>query len=232
MSEMITIYHGSRMIIREPVLGMGNPNNDYGLGFYCTREIELAKEWACGEESGGFANQYDLDLSGLSVMKLTGDNYNILNWIALLVNNRRFRLSNDIAAEGKNYLLSEFLPDISSFDVITGYRADDSYFSFANAFLNNALSLEQLSKAMRLGKLGEQTVLVSQKAFEQLRFIRSEPADRETYYPLRSTRDREAREAFKKERSTQRTLDAVYILDIMRGAWRNGDARIPRNLPE
>ncbi|MBR2627880.1 MAG: DUF3990 domain-containing protein, partial [Peptococcaceae bacterium] len=37
-----------------------------------------------------------------------------------------------------------------------GYRADDSYFSFANAFLNNTLSLRQLEKAMMLGKHGEQ----------------------------------------------------------------------------
>ena len=232
MNQIITIYHGSRMDIRKPVFGMGNPNNDYGLGFYCTREIDLAKEWACGEESGGFANQYDFDLSGLSVMALSGEKYHILNWLALLVDNRRFRLSNDVAAEGKDYLTSVFLPDIIHCDVITGHRADDSYFAFANAFLNSVLSLEQLSAAMHLGKLGEQTVLKSRKAFEQLHYVRSELADRETYYPLRSIRDREAREAFKKERSIQRTLDAVYILDIMRGGWQNGDSRIPRNLPE
>jgi len=59
MNQTITIYHGSRMVIRKPAFGMGNPNNDYGLGFYCAREIELAKEWACGEECGGFANQME-----------------------------------------------------------------------------------------------------------------------------------------------------------------------------
>ena len=39
--------------------------------------------------------------------------------------------------------------------MVIGYRADDSYFSFARAFVNNEISLEQLSYAMRLGKLGE-----------------------------------------------------------------------------
>ena len=232
MSHIITIYHGSRMVVRTPVYGLGNPNNDYGLGFYCTREIELAKEWACGEESSGYANQYELDLSDLSVMALSFNHYHILNWLALLVDNRRFRLSNDIAIEGKNYLTSVFLPDIDGYDVITGYRADDSYFAFASAFLNGALSLEQLSIAMRLGKLGEQTVVKSKKAFQQLRYMCSEPAEREIYYPLRSTRDSEAREAFRKERTAQRILEAVYLLDIMRGGWQNGDSRIPRNLPE
>ena len=232
MSQKITLYHGSRMIIEKPTFGAGNSNNDYGVGFYCTRELELAKEWACGEESSGFANQYELDLSGLSVMELSGENYHILNWIALLLNNRQFRISNDVAAEGQRYLAAHFLPDISGFDIITGYRADDSYFSFANAFLNSTLSLEQLSKAMRLGKLGEQTVLKSKCAFEQLNFIRGDIAEREVYYPKRSKRDREARESYKTERGMQNPLDAVYILDIMRGGWQNDDSRIPRNISE
>lgn len=37
----------------------------------------------------------------------------------------------------------------------------DSYFSFAEDFLNNAISVSKLSKAMKLGNLGEQIVLKS-----------------------------------------------------------------------
>ena len=72
MPQKTTIYHGSRSVIKKPVFGEGNPRNDYGLGFYCTQEIGLAKEWACTEESSGYANQYELDLAGLSVMHLSG----------------------------------------------------------------------------------------------------------------------------------------------------------------
>jgi hypothetical protein len=91
------------MIIKKPVFGTGNPRNDYGLGFYCTREIELAKEWACTDENSGFVNCYELDIDGLSVLHLSGAGYNILNWIAILLNNRSFRISNDVAADGKLY---------------------------------------------------------------------------------------------------------------------------------
>ncbi|HBN86172.1 MAG TPA: hypothetical protein DDZ89_20300, partial [Clostridiales bacterium] len=176
MSKKIMIYYGSARIIKEPIYGEGNPRNDYGLGFYCTREMELAKEWACTEENSGYANQYELDTAGLAVMHLSGADYNILNWIAMLLNNRSFRISNVVAAEGKKYLLDNFLPDVQNIDVIVGYRANDSYFSFANAFLNNTLSLTQLQKAMYLGKLGEQTVLKSKTAFEHISFVRSEIA--------------------------------------------------------
>ena len=52
-----------------------------------------------------------------------------------------------------------FLLDISEYDVIIGYRADDSYFSFAQDFVAGVISLQKLSEAMQLGKLGEQIVL-------------------------------------------------------------------------
>ena len=231
MLQKLTIYHGSQLIINKPVFGEGNPRNDYGLGFYCTQEIDLAKEWACTEESSGYANQYELDLTDLSVMRLSGADYNILNWLAVLLDNRTFRISNDIAAEGKAYLLNRFLPDVEAFDIIVGYRANDSYFSFANAFLNNTLSLAQLEEAMHLGELGEQTVLKSRKSFEHIRFIRSEAAAREIFYQMKSARDWEARLAYRRERGRQRAADSVYLMDILRGEWGNDDVRIRRNIP-
>jgi hypothetical protein len=218
------------MIIQKPIFGEGNPRNDYGLGFYCTQEIELAKEWACTEENSGYANEYRLDLSGLSVLRLSGADYNILNWLAVLINNRSFRISNDIAADGKAYLLERFLLDTGDYDVIIGYRANDSYFSFANAFLNNTLSLAQLEMAMYLGRLGEQTVIKSKKAFERIQFTRSEPADRETYYPMKSARDKEARSSYKEERRREIATDATYLIDILRGRWENDDTRLRRNI--
>ena len=39
------LYHGSKDIIEKPIYGQGKKYNDYGLGFYCTDNIELAKEW-------------------------------------------------------------------------------------------------------------------------------------------------------------------------------------------
>ena len=69
------------------------------------------------------------------------------------------------------YLLSFFLPDISKYDFLIGYRADDSYFSFAQDFVAGAISYRQLGEAMRLGKLGEQIVLMSKRAFERIKYI-------------------------------------------------------------
>ena len=151
--DKVTIYHGSSKMIEKPAYGIGNPNNDYGLGFYCTESIELAKEWACSNETDGYANQYTLELDGLSVLFLTGGQYSILNWVFVLLENRKFRISSAIARQAKEYIFENFAIDYRHYDIIKGYRADDSYFSFANAFLNNTISILQLEKAMVLGKL-------------------------------------------------------------------------------
>ncbi|MBE6802700.1 MAG: DUF3990 domain-containing protein [Ruminococcaceae bacterium] len=228
MANKIIVYHGSSKIIEKPVFGVGNPNNDYGLGFYCTENIELAKEWACSAETDGYANKYELDLADLSVLSLTNGDFNILNWLFVLLENRKFRISGDIAKQAKEYIFENFAIDYKSYDIIKGYRADDSYFSFANAFLNNTISLSQLEKAMVLGKLGEQVVALSEKAFNSFSFIESSPAPKEIYLPKKLARDTEAREEFKKEKTKGSILTEKYVLDIIREGWENDDDRLQR----
>ena len=226
--DKVTIYHGSPKIIEMPTYGMGNPNNDYGLGFYCTESIELAKEWACSNETDGYANQYTLDMKGLSVLSLTSGQYSILNWLFVLLENRKFRISSDIAKQSKEYIFKNFAIDYRHYDVIKGYRADDSYFSFANAFLNNTISISQLEKAMVLGKLGEQVVVMSERAFDAICFINATPAPKEIYLPKKLARDTAAREAFKNEREKGSVFTEKYVLDIIREGWKNDDPRLQR----
>lgn len=228
MSYKIIVYHGSSKIIEQPVYGMGNPNNDYGLGFYCTENSELAKEWACAAETDGYANQYVLDMTDLSVLSLTNGDYNILNWLFVLLENRKFRIGSDIAQQAKDYIFENFAIDYKNYDIIKGYRADDSYFSFASAFLNNTISVSQLERAMVLGKLGEQVVAVSEKAIHALSFEKALPAPKELYLPKKLARDTAAREDFRKEKSKGSVLTEKYILDIIREGWKNDDDRLQR----
>ena len=46
------LYHGSNHIIDKPLYGAGKKYNDYGIGFYCTENIELAKRMVCIRQSG------------------------------------------------------------------------------------------------------------------------------------------------------------------------------------
>lgn len=224
MSKRI-LYHGSPEIIRVPVFGKGKSYNDYGQGFYCTEHLELAKEWACNENADGYANKYEIDTTGLSILNLSSDEYTTLHWLALLMNNRKFRVTTPVMKRGADWLKEHFLIDLSLYDAVIGYRADDSYFSFARAFMSNEISLSQLSYAMRLGKLGEQFVLKSPAAFEKIRFVSYEIADNTVYYAKRKARDDEARMTFREELERD-DLDGLYMRDIVRQEVRPDDPRL------
>ncbi len=223
--EKIILYHGSTTIVEKPMFGKGKVNNDYGRGFYCTEHLELAKEWGCEENTDGYANRYEIDLSNLKVLNLSSDEFTILNWLAILVKNRRARLSTPIAKKGKEWLINHFLPDYEDYDLIVGYRADDSYFSFARAFLGNEISLNQLGRAMRLGKLGEQYVLKSAKAFNTIKFLDYTVADNRVYYNKRKQRDVEAREAYYKELEVD-DINGIFMRDIIREEIKPDDPRL------
>ncbi len=223
---METIYHGSKLIIQHPAYGKGNPENDYGLGFYCTRELELAKEWACAEEDDGFANRYRLETDGLSCLHLNDGGYHILNWLAILLENRRFDLSSPVSVRARQYILDTFLPDYKDYDLIEGYRADDSYFSFSKAFLANGITLEQLRRAMRLGKLGEQVVLRTPAAFDALSLVEAIPVDASIYHARRLSRDRGAREDFRKMLTETQAGEEIYVSTMINEKWNNDDPRL------
>ena len=231
--DKIILLHGSNQVVEAPELSQGNIHNDYGRGFYCTRLEEMAKEWACKNQKDGFVNRYELDLEGLRILELSDGSHTVLNWIAILLKNRTFRLRSQIAIDAREYLIEHFAIDTSLYDVIVGYRADDSYFQYAESFVENTLPLRSLNKALTLGKLGLQTVLVSEKAFEQLEFIDAEPVDRTIYYPKFYERDAKARQSYTDEIAKSRSLlDDIFVLDILREEMKNDDPRIQRILFE
>ena len=155
--------------------------------------------------------------------------YTILNWIAVLVEHRLFSIKTPVARRAKQYLIDNFGINVNSYDLITGYRADDSYFDYADAFLNNTITVEQLARAMQLGKLGEQIVIKSQFAFSKIKFVDYEVAEKEKYYILRKTRDDDANKKYLD--ILEEESDGLYIQDIIRGGILNDNPRIPRNIP-
>ena len=196
MEKIITLFHGSEKVVEVPTFGFGKTTNDFGLGFYCTETEDLAKEWAVSSLRDGFSNRYTLDTEYMNILNLNSPDYTILNWIAVLVEHRVFALKTPIARKAKRYLIDNFGINVNAYDLITGYRADDSYFDYAETFLNNGISVEQLARAMKLGRLGEQIVLKSKFAFSRIQFDGFDVAEKEEFYVLRKARDDEANQLY------------------------------------
>lgn len=220
------LYHGSEKIIEKPIYGFGKSYNDYGLGFYCTDVLEMAKEWGVDRNRNGFANCYELDCNGLTILNLNDEQYCILHWLSILLENRKFDIPSGLALEAKEYLLKNFSIDYNSYDIIIGYRADDSYFSFAQDFINGTISYRQLRSAMHLGKLGQQIVLKSESAFNRIKFKRYEVADSNEWYVKKMQRDKTARREYFSVERTRRQKGDIYIMQIIDEEMISDDARL------
>ena len=220
------LYHGSKDIIEKPIYGQGKKYNDYGLGFYCTDNIELAKEWGTSFERSGYANRYQIDCTELKILDLNDDKYCILHWLAILLSNREFDTPPGLALEAKEFLKKNFMLDYKEYDIIKGYRADDSYFSFAQDFINGTISYRQLNNAMYLGKLGIQYVLKSKEAFNRIVFDGYEEAEYKEWYAKKMKRDKSARrEYFDVERNRRQRGD-IYITQILDEEMSPDDKRL------
>ena len=219
------IYHGSERILRDPSYHGGKPYNDYGYGFYCTESEEMAKEWAVTQEHDGYANCYEIRTDGLRVLDLNSD-FTILTWLAVLICNRTFSLDTPLAREACRYLKDNFYIETSEYDIVTGYRADDNYFSFAQDFVNGTISYEQLRKAMYLGGLGMQYVLISRESFSRLAFVRTMRALRADWLERKMSRDRNARKEYLCSDRMAYRRGELYVTKILDEEMKPDDPRL------
>ena len=220
------VYHGSKDIIEKPIFGKGKTYNDYGLGFYCTDTLEMAKEWGIDKNRDGYANIYEIDVDTLSILDLNEGKYSILHWLAILLENREFDIPSALALEAKEYILKNFKVDYQKYDAIIGYRADDSYFSFAQDFINGTISYRQLTNAMHLGNLGQQFVLKSKKAFDEIKFSGYEIAENQIWFAKKEQRDKSARREYLDVERNKRQRGDIYITQIMDEEMKPDDERL------
>lgn len=166
----LTLYHGSPNKVVTPTFGKGNDKHDYGRGFYLTDSIDLAKEWAVCLPSGkdGYVHQFQLDTTNLKILDF--QKYSVLSWLAELMKHRP-------VAESRRYqilaqkFITKYSIDTSEYDVITGWRADASYFFIAKEFVRDNIDLDILEELLVLGDLGIQYCIKSEAAYLQLREV-------------------------------------------------------------
>lgn len=219
-TQSITVYHGSKDGNLKPQYGYGAKTNDYGQGFYTTPNKELAKEWAwSGYTSGNIAYvyEYGLSLSGLSVLNLT--EYDSIYWVTELIANRRLNFrdgfENEVTQDNIKRLLSMYKLNTSNYDIIVGYRADDSYFQYAAAFVNGTIYKGTLDSALRFGELGIQVFIKSKRAFSALHQVAYESVPL-IYKQRFNRRDKLAREKYSEIRRKQTTQDKRTVYDFLK----------------
>ena len=210
------LYHGSKLIIKKPLVKGSKEYNDYGPAFYTTRDLDSAHEWACKNGSIGYVNEYSFNVRELKVLDLTDkDRYSVLNWVAVLMHFRSLDKSfiNSFSSRLK-FLEDQYYIDVNNYDYVVGYRADDAYFRFPLDFIRGNITLEQLEKSFELGKLGIQYVLISEKAIRNIKYVNSFISNKkyiDKYFD-------NVRESTLRYDNLPKEEEGIRILDIMRNS--------------
>ena len=165
--KTITLYHGNPSANFKPYYGGGMDYHDYGKGLYCTEDLNSAKEWACQWEhlEASYVYQYTLDLAGLNILNLLNHPPEVA--LAILAERRYEKKEPPLRKARRIKFIEKYGMDISPYDLVIGWRADDKYFQFLRDFLRMDISIESTIKAFHLGELGAQAVILSQKAYNQ-----------------------------------------------------------------
>lgn len=213
------IYHGSKVVIKEPNVKGSNELNDYGPSFYLTKDLEAAKSWACKNDSIGIVNEYEIrdqSFDSLKILDLTNKTkFSVLNWMAILMHFRQLDVSFIKNNELTLNWLKKYYIDVNEYDVIIGFRADDSYFRFPLRFISNDLAFEDLEDVFLSGELGVQYAFMSQRAIKMLKFQNAIECDSKYlghYYSIVSKASKEFDELVNRPRDPNKK----YILDLMR----------------
>ena len=95
------------------------------------------------------------------------EKYDILSWLAELMKHRG-------ADTGRRYkvlaprFIEKYQISTEGYDVIKGWRANASYFYIAKCFVRDEVDISILPDLLKLGDLGIQYCLKSEKAFQAL----------------------------------------------------------------
>ena len=150
------LYHGNTVIIEEPSLMASNANLDLGPGFYTTTNLEqavrLSKKAAMRRGGSPVVSVYDLDDADLKDLKVKVFESPDREWLGSVIANRR----------GVN--------SSSAYDLIIGSVADDDVYGTISLFESGFYSEEEALNHLKVKKLFNQYVFVSEEAVKRIVF--------------------------------------------------------------
>lgn len=162
---MITLFHGSNVPVRDPLVKLGRKKVDFGQGFYLTRLRHQAESWAktIAERKGRraqptvseFSFDFDAVMSGGFRIKVF-ENYN-LEWLEYVVDCRR--------GGTKQHL----------YDIVEGGVANDNVIDTVEDYENSIITAEQALGQLRYKEVNHQICILNQEIVDKfLTYLSSE----------------------------------------------------------
>lgn len=144
----MTLYHGSKEIVKIPEIRITQYNKDFYFGFYCTVMSEQAKRWAVRYTGNGMINEYEYEHNNdLRILKFTEMTE---EWLDFIVDCRN----------GKSH----------DYDIVEGPMANDTIFNYIQNFIDGKISRSAFWELARFKKPTHQISFHTQEALKTLTF--------------------------------------------------------------
>ena len=151
------LFHGSNTIVKEPRIIDSDRYLDFGPGFYTTTNKDQAINFAqkVAQRKGGkpIVNIYEFNESFIKELKIKEFDGPNEEWLDFVSMNRNGSYN------GEKY------------DIIIGAVADDDVYRTLQVYSSGLLTKEQALEALKIKKLYNQYVFVTQSALKALVFI-------------------------------------------------------------
>lgn len=147
---LMTLYHTGFQEIRQPDIHIGRANADFGQGFYLSPNEAFSRRWARSRKGQNTWLMYFLETNGLAVKTLKRDEA----WFDYILHNR-----------------SGYKDSLAAYDVIIGPIANDMIYDTWGIVTSGLLKPAEALQMLSAGPEYTQTVLKTEKAAAQLRFI-------------------------------------------------------------
>lgn len=153
---MITLYHGSTLLLEHPLANVGREDLDFGRGFYLTCLREQAERWAIRMkliriQPIAWVNVYQLDMEAAiknGYRRLYLENYD-REWLDFIVASRNGE------KPWKEY------------DIIEGGVANDRVIDAVEDYISGVITVEQALGQLRYTKPNHQICLLNQSIIDR-----------------------------------------------------------------
>lgn len=152
---MIKVYHGSIIEVGKPLVALGRPNLDFGLGFYVTDLREQAERWATRIATRKMEKpilnvyEFDVDAAKRDFQYLKFDSYDKA-WLDFIVANRNGKM------QWKGY------------DVVEGGVANDNVIDTVEDYLRGRMSAEAALVELSKHRPNNQFCILNQEIIDKL----------------------------------------------------------------
>ena len=160
--ERVLLFHGAKTYLDGEIrLDRSRSNNDFGQGFYCGESLEQSAMFVSGfPKSSLYMLEFDRE-------NLKGKTYGVNREWMLLIAHYRGRLGEFADSE----IIKELAAQNREADYIVAPIADNRMFEIIDSFIDGEITDVQCRHCLSATNLGNQYVLITQKAVDQIRVL-------------------------------------------------------------